>query len=707
MLKKFLLLTIAGAAISLQAAPRILSITAKSAEIDETSISKQREVITPAHDFNTRATNVTETPMRMTAAEIGIEIEPPALFEDFSKMVTGSIEKPDISKELTADDYEYMWANMSDEYTLEPLWGCDYVYPAGGVAYMDASEETGGASRLTTPRVNVEGNGGVAVLSFKVKAPKGMVCEFFTVESAETNNWGPEWDILAAVQCPEITDEWQTMEIVIQNGGPTTLFNFIAYYTPVFIDDIKISQYDLHVGIPVLNNHTNYTGESFDISWSAIDGADSYLVNVYDEQGVYLYEDENVQSNSWTVTGIKSGKTYYYTVRAVKGEYKSLETLPVEIYDLEAPSILDTIIIPEEQKLVVTWSEVPSAELYNYWLYADRVATADGEFVITNEIFEGLKESDGVTPTERSIENPDYMHYDEYFPQTQQGGWKVLMGVPCVGYIALDGWMYVNAGKDAGLISPELDLSKDGGKVKIDLSLCGELTNGWNWNDEWVEQGVTSQCAIALFNYDEELNDYTQVELVYVKEVNTDWKDFSVTLTKGSERSVIGIYSVRAEGYLYLDNLKITQNYKTDEKFRDPVYTQMRYINGSELEVVVPDRACGLDLWHKVCAGKTRTTSEDGGLTETLNVKESNYSELEFIGVVQSGIEELTFDGISVKVINNVLSIVNPSAEKVNVYNIGGTIVYSNNGEKEIEVLLPSEGVYIVQIGNKAVKVIR
>ena len=455
----------------------------------------------------------------------------------------------------------------------------------------------------------------------------------------------------------------------------------------------------------MLNKHTNYTGSSFDVSWSAVEGADSYLVNVYDEQGVYLYEDESVATNSWTATGIDSGKTYYYTVRAVKGEHQSLETLPVEIYDLATPVILETFILDDEQKYIVTWNEVPSAEMYNYWLYADRVAAADGEFVLTNETFEGLKEADG-TDVVRSIENPDWLHYDEYFPQTQQGGWKVLMGVPCVGYVAVDGWMYINGGSNAGILSPELDLSKDNGQVNLSLSLNGELAWGWNWNDEWVEN-TPVQCAVALFNYDEELGDYVQDELVYIKEVENVWKDFTVNLTKGTDRSVIGIYAVRAEGYLYIDNVKLTQNYLAGERFREPVLTEMRYVKGTELEVLVPERACGLDLWHKVCAGKGRMTSEDGGLTETLNVKESKYTELEYIGIIESGVESLSFDGVSVRVVNDQLIVVNPSAEAVKVYSIAGTLVYSDNGKESAEVLLPSEGVYVVQIGNKVVKVIR
>lgn len=699
MLKNFLLLSTMGVTMLTHASPQTYSIITKT-EAEELPKMHQREIMPPVHGFNVNEKNlVLETSMQMPSSNLGEEL-PPVLNEDFSLMTTGSIESPDLSTDLTAKTYEYMWANMKEGYTHAPLWGCDFVYPAGGMVYMDASEETGGASRLTTPRVNVKDNGGVAVLSFKARTPDGLICDYLTVESAETNNWGPEWNILAAVICPEITDEWQTIEVIIQGGGPTTLFNFVAYYTPVFIDDIKITQYDLYVDIPVLNSHTNYTGNSFDISWSEVDEADSYLINVYDEQGLYLYEDKPVQSNNCTIDNIESGKTYFYTVRAVKGEHISLESYPMEIYDLASPDILDTIIIPEEQKIVTFWDDVPSAEVYNYWLYADRIATTNGEFVLTSEDFSDLTESNG-DEVVRSIENPDYLTYSEYFLQTHQGGWKLRNGAPCIDYVVLDAWQYINNQGDAGLISPELDLSKDGGKISIDLSLYGDLVEGYNWDDE-LEMFQT-QCAIALFNYDETIDDYTQAELIYIEDVKPEWNDFTVNLTKGTTRSVIGIYAVRAEGNLYVDNLKITQNYNIGEKFRDPIYVKI-YHPDVEIEVTIPEIACGYDLWQKVCAVKARWGSD--GLTETLNTKESEYSELKYVGIVQSGIEDLSAEQISTKVINKTLHIANTTKENVYVYSTDGTLIYNAVGTSDISIILPGNGVYIVKIGNKVSKVV-
>ena len=113
-----------------------------------------------------------------------------------------------------------------------------------------------------------------------------------------------------------LAGEKAMFEIVVQNVGPTSFFHIVASGgIEIIMDNISVFQYDLYVDIPVLNKHTNYTGETFDISWSAVEGADSYLVNVYSVNEMtgavsYLYKDEPVMGTEWTVTEAVSGQTY-------------------------------------------------------------------------------------------------------------------------------------------------------------------------------------------------------------------------------------------------------------------------------------------------------------------------------------------------------------------------------------------------------------
>ena len=707
---KFTLCALLAAGFSAVAAPQF-SLTTQAVEANADAFKKRGEVasLVDGPKMTIRTVNeglVMNTPQR--AAAIGTELDP-IIFEDFSLLTTGSIEEPDYATNVIADDYEYPWWNMKDGYTLQPGWGSNFMYPAGGHAYLDANSSTWEA-RLSSPVLDGTANGGVCALRFDARTLAGATSDFLLVQVAETNNYGPSWDILADGVCPTVTEEWQTFEIVVQNVGPTSFFHIIASGgVEIILDNISIFQYDLFVGIPELNKHTNYTGTTFDVSWSAVEGADSYLVNVYSVNEMtgavsYLYQDEPVMGTEWTVTEAVSGQTYYYTVRAVKGEYVSLESIPVEIYDLEAPEMYAASEIDEKGYYVASWNDVPSAEIYNYRAYADRVAAEDGAMVLTDENLNGLSETDGSKPT-RTIENPDYMVYDEYFiTEGNQGGWKIRNGAPCVDYIVLDAWHYINGNGDAALISPELDLSKNGGEVKLNVSLWGELTEGWDWNDNWCE--FQTECAVALFVWDEELGDYNQADLQYISDVEEDWNDFELTIKGATDRSIIGLFAVRAEGNLYIDNVKLTQDYKAGEIFRDPFFAKMLSVD-TEAEVTIPARCAGADIWHHVAAGKVNYESD--GVNTTMHVLESKYSELEKVGTAPTtSVENVALVNATARVANGVLRIANPAAETVNVYDLAGKLVYTNaNGSQQLDVVLPANGVYMVKVGNKTIKVIR
>lgn len=707
---KFTLCALLAAGFSAVAAPQF-SLTSQAVEANADAFKKRGEVasLVDGPKMTIRTVNeglVMNTPQR--AAAIGTELEP-IIFEDFSLLTTGSIEEPDYATNVIADESEYPWWNMKDGYTLQPGWGSNFMYPAGGHAYLDANSSTWEA-RLSSPVIDGTANGGVCALRFDARTLAGATSDFLLVQVAETNNYGPSWDILADGVCPTVTEEWQTFEIVVQNVGPTSFFHIIASGgVEIILDNISIFQYDLFVGIPELNKHTNYTGTTFDVSWSAVEGADSYLVNVYSVNEMtgavsYLYKDEPVMGTEWTVTEAVSGQTYYYTVRAVKGEYVSLESIPVEIYDLEAPEMYAASEIDENGYYVASWNDVPSAEIYNYRAYADRVAAEDGAMVLTDENLNGLSETDGSKPT-RTIENPDYMVYDEYFiTEGNQGGWKIRNGAPCVDYIVLDAWHYINGNGDAALISPELDLSKNGGEVKLNVSLWGELTEGYNWDDELVE--FQTECAVALFTWDEELGDYNQADLQYISDVEEDWNDFELTIKGATDRSIIGLFAVRAEGNLYIDNVKLTQDYKAGEIFRDPFFAKMLHPD-TEVEVTIPARCAGADIWHHVAAGKVNYESD--GVNTTMHVLESKYSELEKVGTAPTtSVENVALVNATARVANGVLRIANPAAETVNVYDLAGKLVYTNaNGSQQLDVVLPANGVYMVKVGNKTIKVIR
>lgn len=108
-------------------------------------------------------------------ADYGKEVD--ILKEDFSKMTTGTQDKPDF--DATLNDYEMhdnAWLNMLPDFTHTPDWGSHNAYPAGGAIYLDAYvNEAGNDSyngQLNTPLLNVSANTGICFLQFDARVPE-------------------------------------------------------------------------------------------------------------------------------------------------------------------------------------------------------------------------------------------------------------------------------------------------------------------------------------------------------------------------------------------------------------------------------------------------------------------------------------------------------------------------------------------------------
>lgn len=656
--------------------------------------------------------------------------------EDFSKLTKGSIEEPYEEEILHYydghPDYQYPWNNMLPELTNIPGWGVGNAYQAGGCLWFPCFESE---AHVNTPVWDLTGEGGnIAVLEFKARAPKDGKYDFLMVEAAETNHWAPSWNFNDNILIQGITDEWSTIRLIFQDCGPSFLFNIVGVNKgEVFIDDVKVYKLKPYLHIPVPTGHRNYKGSEFTIGWTASPGVDQYRVNVYDVEtnGAvrdYLVKDQIVEGTSFTVTGAESGVTYYYTVAPVKGDIASLACRPCEVTDLETPK-MEPVEIKGEWDYTANWNLVPGAEVYDYLAYYKRTAQEDGEFVVTEEHFNGVTDNEGNLTgwTKEGVQNGTDrdMYYAKWYPGVMtQKGWYALNGSPFTDYISLAGFFYgANKWDNVALLSPELDLSKDGGKVTINVDLAGEeiffdLEDG-------STQGFVETAAVVLYNWNEELEDYEQVEMVYVdrkpdgtpdpakKAVSTDWQNYTVTLTKGSKKSIVGIYAIWGISNLYVDNVKITQNYKKGEEFLDPFflghYLGYKEVDGSgvleggnTVDVTVPAFASGTDIYHNVQAIRAGINQSQNNRTVYTT---SQFSEIEFARTTIVGVGSVDVENAVISLNAGKVSVSNPDKSKVCVYTLDGRNIYSSSDET-VDFTLPGKGTYIVTCGKKAVKVI-
>lgn len=643
------------------------------------------------------------------------------LGEDFSLMTTGSVGNPDKDTELwyVREDGN-AWMTMRDGYTHQSGWGGGYIYPAGGTVAIANPDEPG---HLNTCMMDLSGNDQIAFVQFDMRTDDGQPDQTVIVEGAETFNMAPSWRVLGGSQIDGISSEWKTYTLMFQNAGAYSMFNiFHPQMTQgevlgnIYVDNFRVYQVNPYVKMPTLYGHSYYTGESFNVSWSKVENADHYLLNVYwvDETNgnakMYAAENQSVNDTTFTVNGIISGKNYYYVVQSVDAAgHKSFEPTPKLICDLEAPKDLTATDINQDNgTFTASWEAAPSAERYNYWAYCDRKATHDGPMRLTDEDFTGVKCPDGTLGEgfgysmteaewkETSVTNPSYFSMDNYVIQPiNQGGWVAKNGFPLAdGCIKVDGYQYVYNNSDAGLISPELDLSKNGGKITINVDLWGD-TETLQYEDG-SKVDYTAQCAVALFNWDPAKNDFTQAELIYVKDLNSSWQNRTIELTKGTDRSIIGLYCVGSPANLFFDNLKIDQDYKAGETFVDPIVYH-RWWEGTSVDVQIPIRGNLGNITHRVTAIK--------GNPETGAIVESLPSDTEFVG---------RYESTDVKSVN-LLSKANVRVEGqtivvngnglVQVYTLDGALVAKAEANGQARITVPS-GAYIVKTNNESVKVV-
>lgn len=652
--------------------------------------------------------------VKKAPADYGKEVD--IVKENFAKMTTGSQDAPDYDTDL--NDYEMhdnAWINMLDDFTQTPGWGSHNAYSAGGAIYLEADNETQG--QLNTPMLNVSRNSGICFLQFDARVPEdNEVVEQVVVEAAETYNMQPSWKFLGNTQLPQLTTDWQTYTIQFYEGGEYTLFNIVNYSAPVLIDNVRVFQVDQYVATPTPNPHKNYARvddntAKFDLSWSAVDGAESYVLNVYDKDANgkpqnYIQKDVEVKDNKFTVNNAVTGTIYYYTVSAKKGEHVSMPSVEVQVKGIVEP-VLSVSSPINGDKYTAEWKNVGGAERYNYISYFKQEATEDCLMEVSKLNLVGMKYDSDDMEVEYSVDNPTSYTLDRgaLADEIGQAGWTVKHYAIYKDALTIDAFWTVEAKSDAGLISPEMDLSKDGGKFRVKLRACAEYLPAYE---------AYPQAAVALFNYDEEKGDYVQSELIYAgdKNVNGDWKRYDCDFTTGTARSIVGIYGTWAPGNLYLSDVAIHQNYKKGDSFLNPFHYLNWLVPGTgettSVEVTIPAKAYEREIYHQ--AQSVRVKAE-GDQFSGATFLESRFSDLQKVGFcpLTNGVNDakLNVSGATVSLAGNNIVVNNPQKAEVALYTLDGMLVASDNSCAEV-VTLPAaaHGKYVVKVGKQSVKLV-
>lgn len=553
------------------------------------------------------------------------------LYEDFSKLTTGSVGNPDFNTNLydpfkrtdpyDNSQYEIPWYSFNPDYLntkgvydsnheTDSRWGVNNGFPAGGALYMYLQDDDEDCEfsqcHVNTCLIDCSKYQGDVLLQFDAFTDNAESTNFISqVEAAETNGMGPNWNVLGSLTLPEINSERKTYTILFRGADKSTIFNIVGqrgalerggdiYGNSFYIDNIKVSVLKPFVNAPENLKMKYYKGDNFKLAWDKVEGADKYLVDVYTKQvvqndmgytqetiGDYLLQDEETTDNFLQVNNAKNGEVYYYRVRAVKGSQVSMESNEEkQILGVVAPA-LELVDSYADSKYTAMWKPVPGAERYNYQAFAANKITEDTKLAVVNTNFEGMPYNHGFEWKVTSWGNEIVEQYDTPKYSTTDPDPSAVTGT----YTCLDkmsGWMAYSWAlyKDALVIDGYQSFNNGNNAslqcAPIDLSKDNgkfdvTITLKGECAEGYVDENnnpVYAHAALATFVYDQELDDYVQGETKFIADTNDkEWKTTTCSFSNGSEDMTFGVFATYAPSNLYIHDIKIEQNYKAGDTF--------------------------------------------------------------------------------------------------------------------------------------------
>lgn len=676
--------------------------------------------------------------------------------------------------------YEIPWYSFDPAYlntkgeadgrgNAESRWGIGRnAFPAGGALYLyvgdDDEDVTQEQAHVNTCLIDCSKYQGDVVVQFDAytDSPK-KTNSISLIEAAETNGMGPAWDIIGSGTLPEITSEKKTYTILYRGAGPSTIFNIVAQRGPleqgglpvgnsIYVDNVRVFSLEPYVDAPTNLKMKYYKGDNFKLEWDKAKDAAKYLVDVYTKKTTtnaygyvtgssidqYLYQDEEVTDTFLNVTGATNGQVYYYKVRTVNGNNQvSFESNEEgEVLGVCYPA-LDPVTSTADSKYTASWKAVPGAERYNYEAYVKQDITEDKPVEVTNAMFEGMPFNEGFewkitsygeviesyTEPKYSTDNKDESGYTGTYTNLEKlPGWMAYSWALYKDALVLDGFQSYNNDNNASLQSAAMDLSKDGGKFNVKLTLKAEDSG---YVDPNTGNPAYAHAAVALFTYDEAEDEYMQTESAFISNLNDkEWKTSNLKFTKGTDNSIFGVFATYAPANLYIHDMNITQNYKAGETFYEPFDYRYRVAgyptdaNGNatdgkkthedlSLEVKLTGPTQGKDVYHRIQS--VRLGKEANQFTNA-TFAESYWSPTSLVAEkVHTGIQQATLNsGKSATVFmqGDNLVVNNPKGDEVHVYSMSGVELNADkSGNSSVSLAVPAENNFIVKVGKQSIKI--
>lgn len=685
------------------------------------------------------------------------------IWEDFSKFTAGSESAPD-----TASVNDPSTGVIPDNMTLTPGWQGVGIKQAGGVAYVGTYNEYGWdeTGYLKTNPADLSGNDGICTVRFRaksanasgdevairlanpsnsyldeqrvqltsewqdfeVKLSKGTAdafVHFFSVwyewyiddiavisqgisspgNLHVTSYKGYEstfaWDATDEAEKYKVQvyywDQTQKEYVYVVDGEETTATTYRVtelnpeetYFVKVAaVQGTHVSAYsDSQTLAPVLAaptpiTPTDYDGSSFTAAWEPYEDAAYYVLNVYCYQQdsslplpISFLEDEKVEGTSYHVTDLPMSYIFYFTVYVVRNDGEiSMKSKEMPALPVVGTPVASAATEVTSNSFVANWTPVANANTYQVNVYREHTATAD-------EVYELANTDCDVIASDATLENPEILSGAFLFG-TKSGAfdWYISMAAAIDGGIGIDNSYAMLLGA-AYMYSPLYDLTAFDGKANFEIAMGSP-------------DATKAVVALATEGEDGYLDEIETYEV----DVTPTMTSHTFNFTKGNESCCILIYAVDGMSLIF-DSFRLTVDMPKDSKIEQMI--DMALIQDGSASST---RFDGIDFNNDRISYDVLAARVDASLTDPIVSDYSNRVYVDAITAVE-GVEEA---GARVYMDGTALCVENPAGDKVEVYNMAGVKVFADNsGENFVKAQLDVPGVYVVKIGNVAVKVIR
>lgn len=631
---------------------------------------------------NENINQIQKTPAKEKSDYVPEEIS--LLTEDFSKWTAGSEGNPD-AVDIAAD------STTLQSYMQTPGWNGFLAYQAGGVAYLGLDEVgDDGPGYLLTPELDLAATGGMYKLKFRARSANPMQEE----QALQTWTLDNENNSILGARGYTITTEWTDCEMEFSGGGKRSTIMMHGMQGMVYFDDFEIIVYDYGIGKPVIKEMSLLSLDQISATWSKVENATSYLVAIYDiDNGVYALPEYDIQSADTTCVidfSIVAGTYYRLEVKATDGEHVSPAGTFFGYFSPDAvgtPEALPATDVTDES-FTANWNAATFAYGYAVDVTKHHIAPTDGDVVVmTDENFDLIP--GGTAEGPQTLVQLSYA--DKYM---QQPGWLLDLGLSGftpeeTGIIGITNMM-ADWGLPGFMLSPTFNLSNGGGKVTIEFKAKSLL-------DDAV-------LVLSLVNFEEGVPfpGYVGVS------VSPEWQEFSYELEGGVDGCEIYflIYDAAEGGdVIYFDDLKVSQTLNKDEYITFP-YRKVTTDDPTALQAVIetPGKTTG-DFFSYTVTGYFPITIDPVYGDEIMYGEVSN----EVYVDAPDAVKAIDADKVAKAYFaGDELRIENPAGDPVYIYTIGGALIKADaTGNTVVTSRLTQKGVYIVRVGEHAVKVVK